>query len=61
MKNKRCLNSAWRIAQAIREAACLGERQGREKAAEGQRAGFAGRVGLELHHPHIVFAEAFDF
>lgn len=61
MKNKRCLNSACRIALAMQQAGCLGERQGSEKAAEGQRAGFSGRVGLELQHHHTVFARAFDF
>lgn len=45
MKNKRCLNSACRIALAMQQAGCLGERQGSEKAAEGQRAGSQGGLG----------------
>lgn len=61
MKNKRCLNTAWRVALAMQQAACLGEKQGNEKKAKGQRAGFMGRGGRELQHHHTVFAKPFDF
>lgn len=57
MKNKRCVN----IALAMQQAACLGEKQGTEKKAKGQQAGFMGRVGWDLQHHHTVFAKPFYF